>query len=83
MAAAACGKIITPEFQQKMVDITVGMAPYFPSMKQDYDAGRPMEIEEIFGNPLRAAQKAGYEGKCIAMIYNELKFIAQNRYNKV
>lgn len=74
-SAAACGKVISPEFQQKMIDITIDMSPYFPSMKQDYDAGKPMEIEEIFGNPLRMAQKSGYEAKCISMIYNELKFI--------
>jgi 2-dehydropantoate 2-reductase len=75
MAAAACGKTITPDFQQKMIAITVGMTPYFPSMKLDYNSGKPMEIEAIFGNPLRLARKAGYNAPYILMLYHLLKYL--------
>jgi 2-dehydropantoate 2-reductase len=77
-AAAACGKIISKDFEKKMVEITVSMTPYFPSMKLDFDSGKPMEIEAIFGNPLRAAEKAGYYAPFISMLYHSLKFI-ENR----
>jgi 2-dehydropantoate 2-reductase len=72
-AAEVCGKTISLDFQQKMIDITVTMTPYFPSMKLDYDSGKPMEVEAIFGNPLRLARKAGYNAPYISMLYHLLK----------
>ena len=78
-ASEACGKIIQPDFQHKMVDITVKMTPFFPSMKQDYDSGKQMEIEAIFGNPLAAAKKAGYNAPWISMLYQLLKTIEKKR----
>jgi len=75
MAAEACGKTISPDFQQKMIDITVTMTPYFPSMKLDFDSGKPMEVEAIFGNPLRLARKAGYNAPYISMLYHLLKVL--------
>jgi 2-dehydropantoate 2-reductase len=79
LAAKACGKLIEDSFLRKMFDNTVHMVAYAPSIKLDYDAGRPMETEAIFGNPLRASQKAGYEAKYIEMIYHQLKFMERNR----
>jgi 2-dehydropantoate 2-reductase len=51
------------------------MKPYRTSMKIDYDMKRPLEIEAIVGNPLRAAQTAGTELPLIAMLYKQLKFL--------
>lgn len=75
MAAAACGKIIPETFQRRMIEMTIEMAPYLPSMKQDYDSGKPLEVEAIFGNPLRLAKKAGYDAPSISMLYQLLKFL--------
>ena len=57
--AAACGRSIPPGFVQEMLDRTDRMKPYRTSMKIDFDERRPMEVEAIYGNPLRAAQAAG------------------------
>jgi ketopantoate reductase len=38
-----------------------------------------METEAIFGNPLRAAQKARYEARYIESIYRILKFLENHR----
>jgi 2-dehydropantoate 2-reductase len=79
LAANACGKPIDADFQQKMIDHTRTMVPYIPSIKIDFDNGKPMETEAIFGNPLRAAQKAGYAAPYVASLYRILKFLENNR----
>ena len=78
--AAACGRQIAPEFVQEMLDRTDRMKPYRTSMKIDYDEHRPMEVEAIFGNPLRAAQRAGARSPLMGMLYRQLMFLdARNR----
>jgi len=78
--AAACGRRIAPEFVQEMLDRTDRMKPYRTSMKIDYDEHHPMEVEAIFGNPLRAAQQAGAPSPLIGVLYHQLKFLdARNR----
>lgn len=74
-AAKACGHPIEPEFIDKMVAYTDAMTPYRTSMKIDYDEKRPMEVESIFGNPLREAKKAGVNVPMMEMLYKELKFM--------
>ncbi|HNX53564.1 MAG TPA: putative 2-dehydropantoate 2-reductase [Pontiellaceae bacterium] len=60
-ASAVCARPIEPEFIEKMMTYTEKMEPYAPSMKLDFDRGNPMEIESIYGNPIRAAKAAGVE----------------------
>lgn len=79
--AKAQGRAIADDFIQKMLDDTVKMKPYRTSMKIDYDEGRPLEVEAIFGNPLRAAQAAGVQLPQIAMLYQQLKFLSDRNYN--
>lgn len=71
-AAAACARPIDPEFIKKMMDDTEQMKPYSTSMKLDFDRGRPMEIESIYGNPLRAAQRAGVAMPETERLYRQL-----------
>jgi 2-dehydropantoate 2-reductase len=78
-AAGACGKPIDKKFGQRMIENTQKMVPYMPSIKLDFDQGKAMETEAIFGNPLRAAQKAGYEARYIESIYRILKFLENHR----
>ena len=74
-AAAACGKVIEASHITKMLDDTRKMVPYDSSMLLDYRAGRPMEVESIFGNTLRAALAAGYRPAKVEMLYRQLSFI--------
>jgi 2-dehydropantoate 2-reductase len=72
-AARACaGREIGDDFIEMMLDWTEKMEPYLPSMKIDHDADRPMEIEAIFGEPLRAAQQAGCDVPGLAEVYEKL-----------
>ncbi len=72
-AAQAVGRPIEPEFIEKMITDTERMEPYAPSMKLDYDRGRPMEIEAIYGNPIRAAQRAGVDMPETRKLYEALR----------
>ncbi len=78
--AAAVGRPIPPGFVDEMLAATERMIPYRPSMKVDYDLGRPMEVEAIFGNPWRAARQAGADLPRLQMLYQQLFFLdARNR----
>ncbi|MBE9128269.1 MULTISPECIES: putative 2-dehydropantoate 2-reductase [unclassified Coleofasciculus] len=74
-AAAGYGLEIKESFIQKMLEHTVKMKPYRTSMKIDYDSHRPLEIEAIFGNPIRAAQNMSVPVPQITMLYQQLKFL--------
>jgi 2-dehydropantoate 2-reductase len=73
--AAALGRTIPESFVKKMIADTVRMEPYKPSMKLDYDQGNPMEIESIYGEPLRQAKAAGVMMTRVATLYQLLKFL--------
>jgi 2-dehydropantoate 2-reductase len=74
-AAAACGHPINESFIQKMLADTAKLKTYRTSMQLDHAAGRPMEVEAILGNPLRAAQAAGAASPRIETLYHQLKFL--------
>jgi len=72
--AKSCDCQIPQSFIAKMLTNTAKMKPYKTSMKLDYDAGHQMEIEAIFANPLRVANRAGVNLPKISMLYKQLKF---------
>jgi 2-dehydropantoate 2-reductase len=71
-AAAACARPIEEAFIRKMIDDTEKMEPYAPSMKLDYDRGNPMELESIYGNPIRAARARGIAMPETEKLYRQL-----------
>lgn len=74
--ARACGRNIHDSFVGKMIDMTAAMPPYRASMKIDFDEHKPMEVEAIYGNPLRAARAAGAPMPLVETLYRQLKFLA-------
>lgn len=74
-ALAAAGRTIPEQFMETLLADTAKMAPYSPSMLLDRRAGRPMEIEAIFGAPARAAAAAGKPARKIETLYRLLKFL--------
>jgi 2-dehydropantoate 2-reductase len=58
-AAAAFGFAIPDAFVEKQFEVTPPMGPYQPSSLVDFLAGREVEVEAIWGEPLRRAKAAG------------------------
>ncbi|WP_017651475.1 putative 2-dehydropantoate 2-reductase [Fortiea contorta] len=79
IGAESCGRVIPDSFISRMLEYTVKMEPYRTSMKIDYDERRPLEVETIFGNPLRRAQAVGVNLPQINCIYQQLKFLDHRR----
>lgn len=71
-ASAVCSRPIDPGFIEKMMADTQKMKPYAPSMKLDFDRGNPMEVEAIYGNPLRAAKAKGVDMPETEKLYAQL-----------
>lgn len=60
-AAAALGYTISEHVIDAQIERTHGMGAYRPSSMLDYIAGTPVEVDAIWGIPLRMAQDAGAE----------------------
>ncbi|WP_430974331.1 putative 2-dehydropantoate 2-reductase [Sunxiuqinia rutila] len=81
-AANHCGCSLEEEFAAKMIATTMNMTPYAPSMKQDFDYQRPMEIEAIYAQPVKTARAAGFEMKKTAMLERQLRFMEARQQAK-
>jgi 2-dehydropantoate 2-reductase len=81
MGAEACGKLIPASFAEALMEQTRSMVPYDSSMRLDFRAGRPLEIDAIYGRPLRAAADAGYRMKFVEMLHEQLSYL-QNKHCK-
>ncbi len=55
--ASAAGHGLPEDVVDRMIADTRKMTPYKTSMLLDYEAGRPMEVEAILGNAVRAARR--------------------------
>ena len=73
-----CGVPLKESLAQQMIDMTIKMKPYAPSMKLDYDFRRPLEIEYIYSKPIETARKAGFEMHKVSMLEKQLRFIQEN-----
>jgi 2-dehydropantoate 2-reductase len=73
--ANACGVPLKEALAQQMIDMTIKMKPYAPSMKLDYDHHRPMEIGYIYSKPVETARNAGFEMHKVSMLERQLLFI--------
>lgn len=76
--ANQCGVPLKESLAQQMIDMTIKMKPYAPSMKLDYDFRRPMEIEYIYSKPIETALRAGFVMHKISVLEKQLRFIQAN-----
>lgn len=76
-AAQMCGYNLDSSLPDKMINMTLKMKPYAPSMKLDFDNKRPLEIEAIYSAPVKLAQQAGYNMQKTKMLQQQLSFINQ------
>lgn len=76
-AARHFGYDVPESFIQGQIDVTAPMGAYAPSSLVDFRAGRPLEIEPIWGEPLRRAQAAGLPMPRLAALYAQLQRVAR------
>ena len=77
-AAQALGvKGLDESFADRMIEMTLSMTPYSPSMKLDYDFHRPMEIDYLYSNAIAEAHRAGYTMPCLEMLEAQLRFLQE------
>ena len=72
-AAGLLGYAITDDFLDQQFKVTPPMGAYKPSSLVDFLAGREVEIESIWGEPLRRAQAAGAHVPELANLFEELR----------
>lgn len=71
--ANACGFALPTALALKQFEATKAMPPYKPSTLIDFEAGKAMEIDAIWGEPLRRAQAAGAQMPELERLYAELR----------
>lgn len=74
-AAIATSCHIDESHIDMLIEHTDNMVPYDSSMRLDFKARKPMELQAIFGNPLIAAKKVGFEAPRIEMLYRQLCYL--------
>jgi 2-dehydropantoate 2-reductase len=70
------GKLARPEAILRSTERNVGGKP---SMLLDWEAGRPLELEVILGNPVRMARERGVEMKKLSSLYALLRSMQEVR----
>jgi 2-dehydropantoate 2-reductase len=78
-AANRCGLSLDPEAVEEQIGRTRTMGNYKPSTLLDFEAGRPLEIEAIWGEPLRRARVAGTDTPRLQQLYSVLRSLDNSR----
>jgi 2-dehydropantoate 2-reductase len=73
--AEAVGHPLPPGVVRENIEGTRRMSPYKSSMLVDFEAGRPMEVEAILGNGIRAAKRHNLAVPHMESLYGLLKLV--------
>ncbi len=73
--AAAVGCALPPSIIDQNIESTKVIAPYKTSMLLDFEARRPMEVEAILGNAVRAARRVGIPVPHMETLYALLQLL--------
>jgi 2-dehydropantoate 2-reductase len=79
VAANKCGLYLENSAIQEQIERTQAMGAYKPSTLLDFEAGKPLEIEAIWGEPLRRALTAGAQVPRLEVLYSILKSLDRQR----
>jgi 2-dehydropantoate 2-reductase len=82
-AARRCARPLAPDLIERMIGVTGAIAAYWPSMYLDCEAGRPMELESIFREPIRRARAKGLVMTGVELLANALEFKQRERSAKL
>ena len=73
--AASQGRTIPDTYLEEMMIFTDAMVSYMPSMMLDARHQRPMEVESIYGAPLRTARNSGVHLIRTETLYRQLTLL--------
>ncbi|TFW06485.1 2-dehydropantoate 2-reductase [Oxalobacteraceae bacterium OM1] len=73
--AAACGHPLPEGLADQFITATAKAPAYKTSMALDYEHGRPMEVEVVLGNAVRAAQREGVAAPALETLYALMKMV--------
>jgi len=74
----ADGWELPAELPEKLLKYTAGFRPYKPSMLIDFENSRPMEIDAILGNALKAADRLQVPVPCLRTVWALLRQLQQS-----
>lgn len=77
--AGALGHEIESELIDQQFEITKTMGEYKPSSLLDFAAGKKVEVEAIWGEPLREAIRAGVDAPKLETLYRLLRISCADR----
>lgn len=78
--AAGVGHALKPKIVENMIAGTYAMPAYKTSMALDYENHRPMEIEAILGNAVRAGRRAGVATPVLEAVYAIAKMVERKHH---
>ncbi|MEY2530204.1 MAG: 2-dehydropantoate 2-reductase [Verrucomicrobiota bacterium] len=81
-AANKCGHTLSTDAWREHMERSEKMGPYKPSTLLDWEAGRPLEIEPMWGEPSRRAVAAGGKMPRTEIIYALLKQLDKARQTR-
>jgi 2-dehydropantoate 2-reductase len=79
VAGRALGFDVPEKFIQAQLNVTPPLGAYAPSSLVDFLAGREVEVDAIWGEPLRRAQAAGLAMPRLAALYVQLRALCATR----
>jgi len=78
-AAKSCGYTLPADVVFEQMKRTESMGAYKPSTLLDFEAGRALEVETIWGEPLRRAQARGIPMPRLEELYTRIKVLDSQR----
>jgi 2-dehydropantoate 2-reductase len=76
-AAGRFGYHIPESFADWQIERSSSMGPYRPSSMIDFEEGRPLEVEAIWGEPFRIGEAAGASMPRIEMLYRLIRALGR------
>jgi 2-dehydropantoate 2-reductase len=79
-AAEQCGASLSPDFFQFRLNILksfIGLEKSYSSMKEDFDAQRPLELNAIYENAIHIAKQHNHLMPLTEMLYQQLRYLEE------
>jgi 2-dehydropantoate 2-reductase len=78
-AGRAEGALLDDGCATEMIDATLRMKPYYPSMFYDFSSGSPLELDAMYRIPIERARSLGRDMFRVEMLARQLDFLSKRR----